>query len=67
MEITSFTHHPYYEKFILEIPDNYDMASYYKVPLEEFMDIAEKAVLAGYTIDWDADVSETYFAHNNQL
>lgn len=67
VEITSFMHHPYYEQFVLEIPDNYDMASYYNVPLDEFVAIAEEAIMKGYTIAWDADVSETYFAHNNHV
>lgn len=62
VEITSFTHHPFYEKFILEIPDNWMMAEYYNVPLEELMQITEEAIKAGYSVGWDADVSEKGFS-----
>lgn len=62
VEITSFTHHPFYEKFILEIPDNWMMAEYYNVPLEELMQITEEAINAGYSVGWDADVSEKGFS-----
>ncbi len=67
VEITSFTHHPYYEKFIIEIPDNWDMASSYNVPLDELDEICTRALDNGYTVAWDADMSEIYFAHNNHL
>ncbi len=67
VEITSFTHHPYYEKFILEIPDNWDMAASYNVTLDELDAICTRAVMHGYTVAWDADMSEIYFAHNNHL
>lgn len=67
VEITSFTHHPYYGKFILEIPDNWDMAASYNVTLDELDAICTRAVMHGYTVAWDADMSEIYFAHNNHL
>ena len=67
VEITSFTHHPYYEKFIVEIPDNWDMASSYNVPLDELDEICTRAIMHGYTVAWDADMSEVYFAHNKHL
>ncbi len=67
IEITSFLHHPFYEKFIIEIPDNWDMASSYNVPLDELDQICTHALMHGYTVAWDADMSEIYFAHNNHL
>jgi len=64
VEITSYTHHPFYETFILEIPDNWMMAPYYNVPFDEFMDIIEHAILSGYSVGWDADVSEKGFSRD---
>jgi bleomycin hydrolase len=59
--ITSFSHHPYYQPFVLEIPDNYGNASYNNVPLNEMIDIVEHAIEKGYSIMWDADVSNSGF------
>ena len=67
IEITSFTHHPFYEKFIIEIPDNWDMASSYNVPLDELDEICTYALMHGFTVAWDADMSEIYFAQNKHL
>ncbi|MBT8232784.1 MAG: aminopeptidase [Saprospiraceae bacterium] len=61
VSLTSFTHHPYHETFILEIPDNYSNGSFYNVPLEEMMAIIDDAVNKGYSIAWDGDVSEKGF------
>lgn len=59
--VTSFTHHPYYEKFVLEVPDNWNWEKVYNVPLNDLLSIAENAIMNGYTIAWAADVSEKYF------
>ena len=61
VSITSFNHHPFYEEFILEIPDNYSNGSYYNVPLAEMMEIMDFALLSGYSVAWDGDVSEKGF------
>jgi bleomycin hydrolase len=58
VEITSFTHHPFYSKFALEVPDNWAGGQVYNVPLDEFHQIADNAIQNGYTIEWGADVSE---------
>jgi len=58
VEITSFTHHPFYSKFILEVPDNWANSEVYNVPLDELHQIADNAIQSGYTIEWGADVSE---------
>ena len=65
VEITSFTHHPFYTKFALEVPDNWAGAQVYNVPLEEFHQIADNAIKNGYTIEWGADVSEPGCAIKN--
>lgn len=56
--ITSFTHHPFYSSFILEVPDNWSNGTYYNVPLNEFIQVIDQALENGYTLAWDADVSE---------
>lgn len=62
VEITSFTHHPFYEQFVLEIPDNFAKASYYNVPIDELQEIADNSLNSGYSVTWDGDVSEEGFA-----
>jgi bleomycin hydrolase len=62
VNITSFTHHPFYEKFVLEIPDNHANGSYYNVTLEDLLRIAKNAVEKGFTVAWDGDVSEPGFS-----
>ena len=61
VSLTSFTHHPYHESFILEIPDNYSNGSFYNVPLNELMSAIDNALDKGYTVAWDGDVSEKGF------
>jgi bleomycin hydrolase len=61
VSLTSFTHQPYYSSFILQVPDNFANGSFYNLPLTEFMDIAKEAVNKGYTVAWDADVSNKGF------
>ncbi len=61
VSITSYTHHPFYERFILEVPDNWRMDNMYNVPMEELMEIIDNAIAKGYTMAWGADVSEMGF------
>ena len=58
VSITSYTHHPYYTTFALEVPDNWRMDQMYNVPMEEMMAIIDNALAKGYTLAWGADVSE---------
>ncbi|MCK7558714.1 C1 family peptidase [Chitinophaga sedimenti] len=67
MVISSFTHHPFYNQFVLEVPDNWNWESVYNVPLADFTKIAETAVTNGYSIAWAADVSEKTFAYRDGL
>ncbi|WP_347840124.1 C1 family peptidase [uncultured Draconibacterium sp.] len=66
VEISSYTHHPFYEKFILEVPDNWSWDEVYNVPLDEFEAIMDYALGNGFTIAWAADVSEKGFATSNK-
>lgn len=59
--ITSFTHHPFYSSFVLEVPDNFQNGSYFNVPIEEMIGLTEKAVSLGFSVMWDADVSNKFF------
>lgn len=61
VSITSYTHHPFYERFALEVPDNWRMDQMYNVPLEDMMRIIDNALANGYTLAWAADVSEVGF------
>lgn len=61
VSITSYTHHPFYERFALEVPDNWRMDQMYNVPMEEMMEIIDYALAHGYTLAWGADVSEIGF------
>lgn len=63
--LTSFTHHPYYETFAVEVPDNWLCEKYYNVPLDEFKAIVDNALEKGYTLVWAADVSEDGFKWND--
>lgn len=63
VSFTSFTHHPFYEKFILEIPDNWRRNSDYNVPLDEMIAIIDNALRNGYTVGWGSDVSEAGFIY----
>ena len=60
VEITSYTHHPFYTKFVLEVPDNWANAEYYNVPIDDLVEIINNALKNGYSVDWDGDTG-----HNN--
>lgn len=60
--LTSFTHHPFYQSFIVEVPDNFSNGAYFNVPLDELTGITSNALKNGYTILWDADVSNKGFS-----
>lgn len=64
VSLTSYTHHPFYTQFPLEIEDNWRMGNSYNMPLNEFMQVMENAVNNGYTFAWGADVSEQGFTRN---
>lgn len=59
--ITSYTHHPFYTSFILETPDNFLNGAYYNLPLDEMIRLTERAIELGYSVMWDADVSNEFF------
>ncbi len=62
--LTSFTHHPFYTKFPVEVCDNWRADAAYNVPIDEFMEALYYALENGYTATWGGDVSETGFTRN---
>ena len=64
VSLTSYTHHPFYSEFPLEIEDNWRWANSYNLPLDEFMAVFENAINTGYSIAWGSDVSEKGFTRN---
>ena len=62
VSLTSFTHHPFYEQFIIEVQDNWRWGLSYNLPLDEFMETMTYAVNNGFTFAWGADVSEIGFS-----
>ncbi|MDR2682485.1 MAG: aminopeptidase [Dysgonamonadaceae bacterium] len=61
ISLTSFTHHPFYTAFPIEIPDNWRWSDSYNLPLVELMQIIDNAIDKGYTVAWASDVSERGF------
>ncbi|MDP1560036.1 MAG: C1 family peptidase [Pirellulaceae bacterium] len=67
ISLSSFQHHPFYEPFVLEIPDNYSNGQFLNVPIDELVATIDKALTMGYTVTWDGDVSERTFSASNGL
>ena len=59
--LTSFTHHPFYEQFVFEVPDNWLWGQYWNLPLDEFKAVVDNALENGFSLVWAADVSEGGF------
>jgi aminopeptidase C len=64
VNISSFTHHPFYSQFVIEVEDNWRWGLCYNLPLDEFMAVIDNAVENGYTVAWGGDVSETGFTRD---
>ncbi len=67
VSLTSFSHQPYYEDFVLEVPDNWLWAESYNLPLEELMQVVDNALESGYAIEWATDVSEKGFSRTKAI
>ncbi|MDR2130178.1 MAG: aminopeptidase [Odoribacteraceae bacterium] len=66
VNLTSYTHHPFYTSFAIEVPDNWMWETSYNLPIDEFMAVMENAIDKGFTIAWGADVSEQGFLSREQ-
>jgi bleomycin hydrolase len=60
IEITSYTHHPFYTTFPLEIGSNWNSNKYLNVPLTDFTAIVDKALMNNYSVCWDGDIHDGY-------
>ena len=65
--LTSFTHHPFYSKFTLEVPDNWNWDQMYNLPLNEFQEVMQSSIANGFSFAWAADVSEKGFKFKDGL
>lgn len=63
IELSSYTHHPFYKPFVLEVPDNWSHDLYYNLPIDELMEVMYNALNNGYSVCWDGDTSEKTFQH----
>lgn len=61
IELTSFTHHPFYTWFSLEVPDNWEHSKFYNVPIDSLEAYVDQALRNGQTVAWDGDTSEDGF------
>lgn len=61
VDISSWTHHPFYETMTIEVPDNWRGRYAYNVPLDDMISIIDNAIENGYTVAWASDVSEDGF------
>ncbi|HVD98718.1 MAG TPA: C1 family peptidase [Cytophagaceae bacterium] len=67
IEISSFTHHPFYSQFPLEIPDNWSGDLVYNVPLADLQKIIDQSIQNNYGVAWASDISEKYFSFTNGI
>jgi bleomycin hydrolase len=65
VSLTSFSHHPFYQSFVLEVPDNFSGGSYWNVTIDELEKTVVDALSKGFSVAWDADVSERGFSFRN--
>jgi bleomycin hydrolase len=65
--LTSYSHHPFYKSFVLEVSDNWSNGQFYNLPIDEFVQVADNAVEKGFSIVWASDVSEKSFSAKEGL
>jgi bleomycin hydrolase len=67
IEFTSYSHHPYYKPFDLEVPDNWSHDRYFNLPIDELMEVMNHALANGFSVDWDGDMSEKGINHEKGI
>ncbi|MDR0421239.1 MAG: C1 family peptidase [Prevotellaceae bacterium] len=67
VNLTSFTHHPFYKPFVIEVPDNYIWGINYNIPIDELVEIIDNSIEQGYTVAWSSDVSERGFQYRKGI
>ncbi len=63
VNLSSFTHHPFYQPFVLEVPDNWAHGLFYNLPIDELIEVMDYSLDNGYSLCWDGDTSEKTFSH----
>ena len=64
VSVTSYTHHPFWTQFAVEVQDNWRWPLSWNVPMDDMMRIIDNAVMNGYTVAWGGDVSEDGFTRD---
>lgn len=64
ISLTSFTHHPFYSQFAVEVPDNWRWSLSWNLPINELTDIVDQSINQGYTVCWSTDVSNDGFSRD---
>ena len=64
MALTSFSHHPFWQPFVLEVPDNYGRDMFLNVPLDTLMARIERSLRSGHPVCWEGDITEPGFSHH---
>lgn len=64
VNLSSFSHHPFYQPFVIEVCDNWRWDTAYNLPIEEFMQVMYNAIEKGFTVAWGSDVSEKGFTRD---
>lgn len=67
VNFTSYTHHPFGQPFVLEIPDNFSNGSFHNIPIDDLVATIDRALDNGYSVAWDGDVSERGFARDKGI
>ena len=62
--LSSYTHHPFYTEFVIEVCDNWRWDKAWNLPIDEFMNVLDAAINNGYTVVWGADVSDPGFTRD---
>ena len=65
VELTSFSHHPFYSTCVLEVPDNWANYPFYNVPLQDLKRVVDESLGSNYSVDWASDDSEKGFSFKN--
>ncbi|MFN0013727.1 MAG: C1 family peptidase [Saprospiraceae bacterium] len=67
VSITSFSHHPFWSNFVLEVPDNFSNGQFFNMPLNDLMRCLNHSLQKGFSVEWDTDVSNPGFSGKNGL
>ncbi len=67
MYFSSYTHHNFYEQFIMEVPDNWSWGKVINLPVNEMISVMKNAINNNYSVAWASDVSEKGFSNANAV